>query len=430
MKKLIIAFALIAAPLAFGYGQIDVSGAVGDDGYSVLRASVGVPIVPGVLSIRPSYATVTDDHSSTMSQFGLMAKVRFPFLDLVEFGAGGYYVPKANQYSNYSYDLNAAINLENLLFDLLPTDELKLGAGYRGIMHSFYKPDYDNHEHDIYFFLTQRLAGWDMEVNYTKAMYSDDTIGKGPAWLDIPYLTSVYSGYLDYSIGASTGYNFTIVRPYIERGIVKWINWPGAVMQIQAYMDCVRKHKWNVRWIAFIDSDEFITPISDMTLSQFLEKHNDASGIELNWLMYGSNGHDKAPGGLVIENFKSHSAADSESEYGTSINRHIKTIANPRKVKKFLEPHSVRYLSGHAVDSSGSITNIYFLDRPAVYCDFRINHYYTKSKEEFLLRKSRPTPDGVKAQGTNAENLFIQNDFDYVKNDTVMDKWIKLLKDN
>ena len=51
-----------------------------------------------------------------------------------------------------------------------------------------------------------------------------------------------------------------VLAPYVEEGIVTVRDWPvldGRVGQIAAYNDCLRWHRHDSRWIAFIDLDEF-----------------------------------------------------------------------------------------------------------------------------------------------------------------------------
>ncbi len=205
------------------FGQLSLSGLAGKDGYSVLNASFNapVPFVPG-LSIVPRYSILEQDNVSSMSQYGLGAYWQLPFIDIVEVGADAYYIPKANGYSAFSYDLQAAVNVENLLFRLLPTDTLKAGAGVRTIYHSFYDPDYDNTEVDGYGFLNIGKGGLDLSLTYTKALsFSNGTSGEYPPWLNLPYFTAIYNGYLDYSLGIGAGYTYKFIRPYVAYNFLK-----------------------------------------------------------------------------------------------------------------------------------------------------------------------------------------------------------------
>jgi hypothetical protein len=114
--------------------------------------------------------------------------------------------------------------LHEILFRLVPTDELKFGIGMRETRHSFYDP-IDSHlnETDVYAYLYQQTGGFDTKVSFTKAVnYSADTDSTDPPpWLDIPGFISVTRGYLDYSFGANAGYTYKFLRPYAAYNFLK-----------------------------------------------------------------------------------------------------------------------------------------------------------------------------------------------------------------
>ncbi len=48
------------------------------------------------------------------------------------------------------------------------------------------------------------------------------------------------------------------LEPEIAAGIVEVRHWPDVPGQASAYEDCLRRHRTDTRWIAFIDIDEFL----------------------------------------------------------------------------------------------------------------------------------------------------------------------------
>lgn len=224
MRKLIISLALLILPIAYSFGQLSVSGVTGSDGYSVLRGSYTTGLLAPGLSLTGKYARYSHDDISTMSRYAVGASYDVPFIDILSVGAEAGFQPKANQYSNYYLDIYGALNIETLLFRVLPTDELQIGLGYKQTFHSFYNPDYDVDEGDIYAFIYQRTGGFDTSVNFSKAIKFDGDKNTTPPWLDIPNFVSVYEGYLDYSVGASAGYTYKVVRPYAAYNYLKTDN--------------------------------------------------------------------------------------------------------------------------------------------------------------------------------------------------------------
>ncbi len=181
----------------------------------------------------------------------------------------------------------------------------------------------------------------------------------------------------------STDDTARILAPYVEQGIVEYNFWPGAEQQLWAYDDCFRRHRLETRWLAVIDLDEFIVPVQDTTVADFLKKHEKSSVVEINWLVYGSSGHkDKLQGG-VMERFTQHSLPDNE------LNRHVKSIVDPRRVLCMTGCHEAARLSGHAVDSHGKRIRKNFRDREPLHDIIKINHYAVKSYEEFLQKRAR-----------------------------------------
>lgn len=228
MKKLFLCLVLLTCPIAFSFGQLSVSGVTGNNDYSAVRASynLSLPLTP--MSITPKFAMYEQNGMNTMYQYGLAANITTPFYDLLQVGAEGGYTPKANDYSNYFWDVHAALSLQNFLFKFIPLEEVKAGVGYKTIYHSFYSPDTDVTEQDIYMFLYQKTGGFDASLTYTKALdFSGDKVGV-PLWLDIPGFTAVYEGYLDHSLTLDAGYTYKFIRPYAGYTFIKTDNYPST----------------------------------------------------------------------------------------------------------------------------------------------------------------------------------------------------------
>ncbi|MDE5981319.1 MAG: glycosyltransferase family 92 protein [Bacteroidaceae bacterium] len=174
-----------------------------------------------------------------------------------------------------------------------------------------------------------------------------------------------------------------VLEPYIRNGLVDYIQFPGRKRQLPAYDDCFRRHRTNARWIAVIDLDEFIVPVKDKTIPDFLRRMEGAAVVEINWLVYGSGGAMKKEPGGVIERFRKHALPDH------ILNRHVKSIVNPRKICSMIGCHEVARISGHAVDSHGQPLTKSFRDRTPQQDVIRINHYAIKSYEEFQDKRAR-----------------------------------------
>ena len=181
----------------------------------------------------------------------------------------------------------------------------------------------------------------------------------------------------------STDCTKEVLAPYIAEGIVDYCYFPGRKRQLAAYDDCFEKHRTDARWIAVIDLDEFIVPVKDSTIPEFLQKLEDYSSVEINWLVYGSGGAKQREPGGVMERFRKHSRPDH------ILNRHVKSIVDPRRVCSMIGCHEAARLEGKACDSHGNRITRGFRDREPQQDVIRINHYAVKSYEEFLQKRAR-----------------------------------------
>jgi hypothetical protein len=212
-----------------------------------------------------------------------------------------------------------------------------------------------------------------------------------------------------------------ILAPYIKSGVVEYTYWPGKKRQMPAYEDCVKRHKYDTRWLAFIDLDEFIVPVETDTLPEFMKKFEKFSGLEINWLTYGDGGHKKKTDGLVIERFKKRSASDY------SYNRWVKSILNPRFIAR-PDVHSASYAIGCSADANGNkMKHEGFHHTRLPLCDkIRINHYACKTWEEFSKKRARGDAD------RKGPSVYVKEYFDQWNrndlSDPIMDRYIPALR--
>lgn len=181
----------------------------------------------------------------------------------------------------------------------------------------------------------------------------------------------------------STDNTHEVLLPYIESGVVEYTFFPGRKCQLPAYDDCFERHRLDTRWLAVIDLDEYIVPMTDASIPEFLHRMEDAASVEINWLCYGSGGARTKQPGDVMQRFRKHSLS------GHKLNTHIKSIVNPRQVCTMIGAHEAARVSGRSVDPHGKTLTAGFRDRLPQHDVIRINHYAVKSYEEFLGKRAR-----------------------------------------
>lgn len=185
---------------------------------------------------------------------------------------------------------------------------------------------------------------------------------------------------------------YSILKEYIDSNIVKYTFFPGKAKQLEAYNDAIQNYKNECKYMAFIDLDEFIYLKDKSTnifnyIDNIINSYKGASGLGINWCIFGSSGKIEREEGLVIERFLY--ASDAKRGY----NHHIKTICNPREVKKYISPHFPLYrLGAHSINEEGLRLYAWYnvIKR---YNNIRINHYFTKSKSEFIQKRARGLAD-------------------------------------
>ncbi len=209
----------------------------------------------------------------------------------------------------------------------------------------------------------------------------------------------------------STDGTKAILEPYIKSGLVDYTFFPGCAVQLAAYDDCIERHRFVSRWIAFIDLDEFIVPVRDKSIPAFLKRCESFAAIEINWLIYGSGGRREKTPGTVMERFRFHAAEDHP------LNRMVKSIVDPRRVCAMIGCHEAARISGNACDSHLLPVRKHFRNRPAQHDIIRINHYAVKSYEEFLGKKARGRARGRIRNRT--EEYFVQYDLNDIEEQSV-----------
>ncbi|WP_298068325.1 glycosyltransferase family 92 protein [uncultured Mailhella sp.] len=185
-------------------------------------------------------------------------------------------------------------------------------------------------------------------------------------WVEYYRLQGVDHFYLYNNNG--TDNSKEILKKYIDSGVITWIEWPGKQQQLPIYENAVDTFKYETRWMAIVDLDEFIVPMNKQKLSDVLKTFEYANQILIPWVIYGSSGLKKKTEGLVIERFTKHQRGLWPQN---------KAIINPRAT---LYPH---------VHSSLIFGKTINFRNDETYPRVVINHYVTKSAEEYEAKKQR-----------------------------------------
>ena len=153
--------------------------------------------------------------------------------------------------------------------------------------------------------------------------------------------------------------------------------------QIPAYYDGIERLRNEAEWVAFIDVDEFLLPMKENDLPRTLMFYEQFGGVGANWRMFGFSGETKKRNVPVCQRFTM--AASPEN----MVSQHVKCIARPALIRE-VGIHRPFLNGGILVDEHGrELKHPYGFRYPVSYDLLRINHYYTKSQEEWLEKVAR-----------------------------------------
>ena len=159
-------------------------------------------------------------------------------------------------------------------------------------------------------------------------------------WLDYHLLAGVDHFYIyDNDISDVTK---KILQPYIDAGFVTCILFLGKNKKIAAYNDAVENFKFECRYIAFIDVEEFILPKTGQSIAEvtdeILSEFENLGGFELNSFAYNAdNKFAENPEGTLLDNL---------TRRGRKPLFITNTVANPRKIDFLFNTRCAVYFGG------------------------------------------------------------------------------------
>jgi hypothetical protein len=165
--------------------------------------------------------------------------------------------------------------------------------------------------------------------------------------------------------------------------------------QVLAYAHALRNFGPRFRWMAFIDVDEFLVPVTAPSLPAALVPLSAHAHVSLPWHMFGRNGHGPAPEGGMLENYLRRTA----DPYASPSALNFKCLVDPARVT------AVR-VHGFSIDGRDEGVNDAGVraihpgrEKPAFYsrAAIQLNHYYSRSDAELQAKINRGSNKTVAA---------------------------------
>jgi hypothetical protein len=221
-----------------------------------------------------------------------------------------------------------------------------------------------------------------------------------------------------------------LLKPYIENGMVTHIAFPDIPglrdgrhadtlsIQQMAYADFIKRFKHHFKYILQLDIDEFLFPKSHNSIIDVLNEYDDLklARIEINWTNFGDSGHLTKPSGLVINNF-----TKSGSNVVPQV---VKSISNTQYLSK-----RFAYTNVHRFSLRFTLKDIFtklLLGYPRIIKGkiandlLQLNHYITKSKEEFLAKGQKFKKGWQTGKKTRELYIKLNNQFNQVKRTNIL----------
>ncbi len=200
----------------------------------------------------------------------------------------------------------------------------------------------------------------------------------------------------------STDNTVRIIKERLSSDELTLMPWAGRVAEVEqgqynsqvlAYAHAILNFGSAFRWAAFIDIDEFLLPMQANTIEGALEAVGDFPNVSLPWHMFGTGGHKVQPAGGVLRNYI-HRATDPISRKKNATN--FKCIVDPCEVTEVSVHHFETRAHGDATcNDAGQVFRRNDRKSPEFYSAqyLRLNHYYTRSAEEFARKLDKGPAD-------------------------------------
>ena len=182
----------------------------------------------------------------------------------------------------------------------------------------------------------------------------------------------------------STDDSAALLEPLQNHGLVTRIDWPLGGGQLAAYNHALRFFGRTTAWLAYYDVDEFLVPLLDDDIPSFLSRFGDAAVVRVPRVEFGFSGHRTPPHGLSIDAY-------------TQVANVLDLDPNlPPRVKSIVQPEAVSAVDIHLAfpadqPAPGAPTDTAEEEVGGV---AQLNHYYTRSFEEFEAKRFRGSATG------------------------------------
>lgn len=205
-------------------------------------------------------------------------------------------------------------------------------------------------------------------------------------WIEFHKIVGVDHFYL-YNNRSSDDF-YTVLSPYLESGEVELYDWPfnyeegkeGFWIKVQtdAINDAIERSKERAKWLAIIDTDEFLVPIKYNSILDLLNSYEKIiprlSQVSIKWVMFGTSNVAEIPSNrLMIEVLTKNSGRTKDALY--------KSIVKPKDVIECGNTHYAALVKKRKTEH-------------VPFEHAQINHYWTRD-ELYLMQTKLPRREKI-----------------------------------
>jgi hypothetical protein len=220
-------------------------------------------------------------------------------------------------------------------------------------------------------------------------------------WLEYHHLVGFDHFYLYDDDGGEPAR--ALLAPYVEAGLVTHHDWThlrgsrhdkptrfgGRDKNHMAFGHAAKHYRGNFDWIMKIDLDEFLEPLDGDRVDEIVDRFDAdrTKCIRIPRINFGDNGHHERPDDLVLASYLRREAIWSDH----------KDLGNGRFLSsndRTNSAHSwgLRWFTGARTINEKTVSAL------------RVNHYYTKSLDEYLNRQNTMQSRPISEEGFRQKN--------------------------
>ncbi len=207
-------------------------------------------------------------------------------------------------------------------------------------------------------------------------------------WLDFHILIGIEHFFLFNN--RSTDDYFDVLAPYVKQGIVDIINWDTGsatgdqwiYLEAEALSSALRLAHGRSKWLALIDTDEYLFPVQTESLSETLQEFEPYGSVSVRYTVFGTSSVERIPSDKLLIETLTRSCTDTSQH-----NKLFKSIVRPEFVDSCINSHFCELMPGFInitedlkplnPETIGNIQNK----------KLALNHYWTRDLDYFKAHK-------------------------------------------